>query len=180
MAADPIKAAINGAWSFCEEQQEALDEGRITEGQWFQNHERHFSSIYLASDNPRGQSGHGGDEARYRYTQEMVLEALEENGTLLDVGCANGYLVEKLTEWSRQRGWTIECHGLDISEGLIRLAKSRLPQWKDRFYTGNALHWRPSGGTATCASRSWTTCRGRAAGSSSCTCCTISWNPADA
>lgn len=131
MDVDRIKAAINGAWAFCEEQQ------------WFENHERHFTAHYLASGNPRGQSGHSGDEARYRYTQEMVLDALDGDGSFLDVGCANGYLIEKLTEWGRERGLALECCGLDISERLIELARRRLPVWSDRFFLGNALYGKP-------------------------------------
>lgn len=143
MSTDPVKSAINGAWAFCEEQQSALDRGLISEQQWFENHARFFTAHYLASENPRGQSGHRGDEERYRYSQEMILDALDGDGTFLDVGCANGYLVEKLAEWGRERGLALECYGLDISEPLIDLARRRLPAWKDRFFLGNALHWTP-------------------------------------
>ena len=141
--ADPIKAAIIGAWAFCEDQQSALDRGLITEQQWFENHKRFFTAHYLASGNPRGQSGHSGDEARYRYTQEMILDALDGDGSFLDVGCANGYLIEKLAEWGRERGRALECCGLDISEQLVELARRRLPAWRDRLFLGNALYWEP-------------------------------------
>jgi SAM-dependent methyltransferase len=140
---DPIKAAINGAWAFCDEQQSALDRGLITEEEWFAIHERYFADVYLASENPRGQSGHGGDDARYRYTHQMILDAVDGDGSFLDVGCANGYLIEKLTEWARERGIALACYGLDISERLIALARRRLPDWADRFFVGNALHGKP-------------------------------------
>jgi hypothetical protein len=144
VSVDAIKEAINRAYAFCEEQQAALDEGFISEAQWFDNHKRYFTAHYLASDNPRGQSGHGGDEARYRYTQEMILDAIDGDGTFIDVGCANGYLMEKLNDWSLERGYRLEFYGLDISEELIELARRRLPQWKDRFFVGNALYWEPA------------------------------------
>lgn len=143
MPVDPVSAAINGAYTFCDEQQAALDEGRITEEQWFENHRRFFSGIYLASDNPRGQSGHGGDEARYRYSQEMVLAAIDGDGAFLDVGCANGSLLEKLSEWTRGSGQALEYCGLDISPEMVALARRRLPRWADRFFIGNALDWLP-------------------------------------
>ncbi len=143
MEADPIKLAKNRAYQFCEEQQRALDEGRITEAEWFDIHKRFFTRNYLAADNPRAQSGHGGDEAGYRYTRGMVLEAIHRSGTFLDVGCANGYLMEKLHLWLRGTGLDVEFFGLDISEGLLDLAKRRLPQWQDRFFLGNALYWSP-------------------------------------
>jgi SAM-dependent methyltransferase len=143
MPVDPVRAAINGAYTFCEEQQAALDEGRITEEQWYENHRRFFSGIYLASDNPRGQSGHGGNEARYRYSQEMILAAIDDGGAFLDVGCANGYLLERLVEWTHGSGHALEWYGLDISPEMVELARRRLPRWADRFCVGNAIHWLP-------------------------------------
>jgi len=143
MDVDPIKYAKNRAYQFVEEQQQALDEGRITEKEWFDNHSRFSTANYLSADNPRAQSGHGGGEAVYRYTRMMVLEAIHKSGTFLDVGCANGYLMESLHRWLEGSGLTVEFYGLDISEGLIDLASRRLPQWEDRFLIGNALHWTP-------------------------------------
>jgi SAM-dependent methyltransferase len=143
MPVDPIKLAINRAYQFCEEQQRALDEGRITEAEWFEVHKEFFTRHYLAADDPRGQSGHSGGEAVYRYTRGMLLEAVHRSGSLLDVGCANGHLMEMLDRRLRGTGIEVEFHGLDISEGLLELARRRLPQWKDRFYLGNALYWSP-------------------------------------
>jgi SAM-dependent methyltransferase len=143
MSVDPIQYAINRAYRFCANQQQALDEGRITEAEWFEIHEQFFTAHYLAADNPRAQSGHGGDEARYRYTRMMVLEAIHRDGTFLDVGCANGYLIESLHRWLAGSGLNVTFYGLDISEGLLALARRRLPQWQDRFTLGNALTWAP-------------------------------------
>jgi SAM-dependent methyltransferase len=143
MTVDSIQYAINRAYRFCEEQQRALDEGRITEAEWFEVHKRFFTKHYLAADNPRAQSGHGGDEARYRYTRMMVLEAIDRGGTFLDVGCANGYLIESLHRWLSGSGLEVVFYGLDLSEGLLDLARRRLPEWQDRFYLGNALYWTP-------------------------------------
>ena len=96
MDIDPIKCAKDRAYQFEEELQRALDEGEITEAEWFDKHEAFIAGVYVAADNPRAQSGHGGDEARYRYTRMMVLEAIHKSGSFLDVGCANGYLMESL------------------------------------------------------------------------------------
>lgn len=143
MSSDPIKYAKNRAYQFLEEHQQALDEGRITEAQWFEIHNRFFTQHYLAADNPRGQSGHGGDEAQYRDKRMMILEAIHRNGTFLDVGCANGYLMESLERWLQGSGLAVEFYGLDISEPLLELAKQRLPHRQDRFFLGNALYWTP-------------------------------------
>lgn len=143
MAIDPIKYAKNRAYQFEDEQQRALDEGRISEAEWFAASERFTAAHYLAADNPRAQSGHGGNEAAYRYTRGMLLEAIDKSGRFLDVGCANGYLMESLHRWLTGSGLTVEFCGLDISPGLIELARRRLPQWQERFFTGNALYWTP-------------------------------------
>lgn len=143
MPDDPIKSALNRAWRFCDDQQRALDEGRITEEEWFETHKRFFTTHYLASANPRGQSGHSGGPEVYRYTRGMLIEAIHRDGTLLDVGCANGHLMEMVDCWLAGTGLRVEFYGLDISEGLLALAKQRLPPWRDRFFLGNALHWTP-------------------------------------
>jgi cyclopropane fatty-acyl-phospholipid synthase-like methyltransferase len=136
-----LKYAIEHAYEFCEEQQSLLDKGIITEKRWFENRNLLITNIYLKGDNPRKQSGHTGDEQRYRYTQGMLLEALYKSGSLIDIGCANGYLLEKLNQWIKNLDLRIDFHGLDISKELIALAKERLPSWKDHFYAGNALYW---------------------------------------
>ena len=138
-----IRRAKNRAYQFCDEQQKALDEGRITEQEWFEIHERFFSGIYLSADNPRAQSGHGGDEAAYRYTRSMLIEVIHRGGTFIDVGCANGHLMEMLARWLQGKGLIVEFYGLDISKALLEFATQRLPHWQDRFFLGNALHWSP-------------------------------------
>ena len=143
MTIDPIKYAKNRAYQFVEEQQQALDDGQITEAEWFDIHNQFFTGHYLAADNPRAQSGRSGDDAHYRYTRMMVLEAIHKSGTFLDVGCANGHLMAALDKWLDGCGLKVEFYGLDISEGLLQLAKQRLPQWQERFFLGNALYWTP-------------------------------------
>lgn len=143
MNAERIKYAKDRAYKFAEQQQQALDDGKITEEEWFLIHERFISKHYLAADNPRSQSGHGGGEAIYRYTRGMVLETIDRDGTFIDVGCANGYLIEKLSQWLQGMGIEVDFFGLDISAGLVDLAKRRNPQWHDRLYQGNALYWSP-------------------------------------
>lgn len=144
MKQEKFKAAIDRAYEFCEQKQAALDKGDITEAQWFENHNAYFTNAYLKSDNPCAQSGHGGDETRYRYTQGMILEALYKNGSFIDIGCANGYLIEKLDQWIQNIDIQIEFRGLDISKELLKIAKQRLPQqWKNNLFPGNALYWQP-------------------------------------
>jgi SAM-dependent methyltransferase len=74
-------------------------------------------------------------ENRWRETA-----ARHRGGSFLDVGCANGYLLESLVAWSPHR---LEPYGLEIAPELAALARSRLPQWAERIFVGNALDWQP-------------------------------------
>jgi SAM-dependent methyltransferase len=99
-----------------------------------------FDAAYPAGDNPRAQSGFGGDEARWEAGRRPIAKAIDQDGTFLDVGCANGYLLDCLVGWTPHH---IEPYGLDIAPSVAALARKRLPQWADRIYVGNALTWQP-------------------------------------
>jgi GNAT superfamily N-acetyltransferase/SAM-dependent methyltransferase len=99
-----------------------------------------YEEAYLQADGPRAQSGFGGDEARWEAARQPIAEAIDRSGTFLDVGCANGYLLESLVRWSAH---PIEPYGLDSAPGLVELARERLPHWPDRIFLGDALTWEP-------------------------------------
>src|SRR5919197_774439 len=99
-----------------------------------------YEKHYLASDDPRAQSGFRGDEARWALHRRPILAAIDRDGSLLDVGCANGHLLESLVAWSPHR---LEPYGLDFSSRLVALARDRLPHWRDRFFFGDVLEWTP-------------------------------------
>jgi len=131
--------------AYCDELNAALDGGEISEAQWYEARKEATAIAYLSRDNPRAQSGHGGDEGRWRYTRVlMVLEAIHKDGSFLDVGCANGYLIECLQKWIDGTGVQVEFCGLDISDALIELARKRLPDTPDRFFVANAVSWTPN------------------------------------
>ena len=121
----------------------ALENKEINKDEWYELNDIYFTRLYLSKDNPRGQSGHGGDEYHYAFSHLPIMEAVYKNGTFLDVGCANGYLMEMVHKWGAAIGFDLQMFGLDISEGLIELAKKRLPQWQDRFFLGNSFFWKP-------------------------------------
>lgn len=83
--------------------------------------------MYLSKDNPRAQSGHGGDEYHYIFAELPIIEAIYKNGTFCDVGCANGHLMEMLYKWATAIGFELQMFGVDMSEGLIELAKAGFP-----------------------------------------------------
>jgi hypothetical protein len=99
-----------------------------------------FEQAYLASDDPRAQSGFHGSAERWEAARRAIVEGIDRPGSFLDVGCANGLLMESVVEWSP---FPIEPHGVDFAPGLVELARRRLPQWADRIWLGDVLAWQP-------------------------------------
>jgi SAM-dependent methyltransferase len=97
---------------------------------------------YLATDDPLLQSGFGAGPERWRAEREPILAAVTGNGSFLDVGCANGFLLASLVAWAAERGVALEPFGLDWSAELIALARARLPG-ESRFFVADAWAWRP-------------------------------------
>ncbi len=98
---------------------------------------------YLGADDPRGQSGFRGDEARWERARRPIVSAVDRDGTFLDVGCANGLLMESLAAWAGEGGYRIEPYGLDLIDSLAAPARRRLPHWAERIFTGNVMDWQP-------------------------------------
>jgi SAM-dependent methyltransferase len=98
---------------------------------------------YLAGANPRQQSGFGRDERDWERFRRPIVAPIGTDGSFLDIGCANGLLMESVVTWAREDGHVIEPYGLDISERLAELARQRLPHWRERIFVGNALIWEP-------------------------------------
>jgi len=138
-----VEALKNRAWHEVAAIDLALENGVIDEGGWFRAMVQMIVPAYLAADNPRAQSGHSGDEGEWEAARRHILSAVDGPGTFLDVGCANGHLMETLTAWAAEDGVRIESYGVDISPELVALARRRLPQWARRIWVGNALTWQP-------------------------------------
>lgn len=102
-----------------------------------------FERAYLAGGDARAQSGFHGSPERWRAAREGIVEAIDGDGTFLDVGCANGLLLESVVEWSQ---FQVEPYGIDFAPGLVHLARGRLPQWADRLWVGDVFSWIPPRG----------------------------------
>ncbi len=98
---------------------------------------------YLGATDPERQSGFSGGAERWRIERSPLLEALPGSGEILDVGCANGYLLECLMLWGASQGLSVTPFGLDCAPALIQLARERLPQYAEHFFVGNAWDWIP-------------------------------------
>jgi SAM-dependent methyltransferase len=113
------------------------------ETRFFDREQALHEEKYLAGTNPRAQSGFGRGERDWERYRRIVTAPIDKDGTFLDVGCANGLLMESVVKWAVDDGHVIEPYGVDISPKLADLARSRLPHWKERIFVGNALTWSP-------------------------------------
>ncbi len=104
---------------------------------------RTLEAAYLKEDDPIRQSGFRGGAERWRAERMPILDAIDTDGDLLDIGCANGFLLKCLVKWGGERGLRLTPHGLDQGSRLIELAKVRLPEYADNFHVGNTWDWRP-------------------------------------
>src|SRR5262249_46774504 len=98
---------------------------------------------YLSGIEPWQQSGFSGPAERWERLRKPIADCVIKSGTFFDIGCANGYLIECILNWTKQRAVSITPYGLDISQPLINLAKQRLPKYSDNLFVGNALYWEP-------------------------------------
>jgi SAM-dependent methyltransferase len=138
-----ILLAKNRARPLLDDLETALASGEISENEWFERIAAVITPAYLAGQNARAQSGHSGDEEQWRCARSLIVDCIPKSGSFLDIGCANGHLMESLCEWGREKGLVVDVFGLDISPELVDLAERRLPQFVDRFFVGNALTWKP-------------------------------------
>jgi SAM-dependent methyltransferase len=140
MAEDPYAHLKDGAWRELAEIDRRLEQGEIDEDGWHEEVGALVVPAYLAATTPWEQSGKSGDRADWEHARSLIADAIDRDGTFLDVGCANGYLMESVVRWSP---YAVEPYGLDIAPELAALARRRLPNWSERIYVGNALAWDP-------------------------------------
>jgi Methyltransferase domain len=119
--------------------------GTLDQQAFYADNQRTLEAAYLRGTTPRQGSGFGGDERAWEQARRHITEGIAGDGTFLDMGCANGLLMESVAAWCAERGLTVEPYGVDISPALAELARRRLPRWAGRIWTGNAADWRPLG-----------------------------------
>ena len=137
---DELRSAKERGWRDLAEIDAALERGEIDETGWHARTTALIEGAYLSAETPQGQSGHSGDDERWEQARRLVLDACDRPGSFLDVGCANGLLMESVARWSEG---ALEPYGVEISASLADLARRRCPQWANRIWTANAGVWRP-------------------------------------
>lgn len=140
---DPFAPLKENKWREVAEIDARLARGEIDEGEWHREVQMLIVPAYLAADTPWEQSGKSGTVEDWEWSRSHVADAVDRDGTFLDVGCANGYLLECLPRWTV---FELERYGLEIASELAALAAERLPHLADRIFVGNALTWDPPRG----------------------------------
>lgn len=119
-------------------------EGEIDARQWHARVAAIVVPAYMSEVEPWAQSGHRGPLERWQKARRPILDAIDGPGLILDVGSANGFLLESLVSWAADEGVALDPYGIDISPDLVALAQRRIPNWTDRFEVGSIMDWRPS------------------------------------
>jgi SAM-dependent methyltransferase len=140
---EDLERAKDRAWRETAAADAAHERGELDDEGWHRAMEARIVPAYLRATTAQGGSGHTGTAVDWDWSRSIVAEAIARAGTFLDVGCANGLLMESVQTWSAARGIAIEPYGLDIAPELAQLAQRRLPHWADRIFVGNALGWVP-------------------------------------
>jgi 2-polyprenyl-3-methyl-5-hydroxy-6-metoxy-1,4-benzoquinol methylase len=117
-----------------------------SEESYYADNTRLLEPAYLRGTTAEEGSGSGATPEQWRVQREPIVDGIDRDGTFLDLGCANGHLMDSVRRWAGERGFTIEPYGADIGPRLVELARQRLPHWKDRIWVGNALTWTPPDG----------------------------------
>jgi 2-polyprenyl-3-methyl-5-hydroxy-6-metoxy-1,4-benzoquinol methylase len=118
----------------------------LDEPAFYADNLRTLERSYLRGQTPQEGSGFGGSEQAWRHARHHLTEAIRTDGTFLDVGCANGLLMESVAAWCAEHGLVIRPYGVDLAPGLVELARRRSPHWADRIWLGNAIDWLPPHG----------------------------------
>lgn len=110
--------------------------------EWFADLRERVRAYYLADpSDPYRQSGRSSGAARWALKRRCLADAVDRPGAYMDVGCANGLLLESLRSWC---AFELEPHGIDFVPELVELARRRFPERAGNFAVANAWDWEPA------------------------------------
>lgn len=110
---------------------------------WFDEVRHILQSAYIAAPTPWQQSGKGGTFEEWVRLRIPISECITRSGTFLDIGCANGFLLECLLGWTKMKGLDLIPYGLDYAPLLVEMAQQRLSAFKEHIFLGNGWDWQP-------------------------------------
>ena len=111
---------------------------------WFASLHAEVRASYLSDPaNPFRQSGRSSGAQRWEQTRRCIADAVPRGGDVMDVGCANGLLLQSLVAWCGERGLAVVPHGIDFVSELVELARLRHPDHARNFEVANAWTWVP-------------------------------------
>lgn len=102
-----------------------------------------LETAYLSAPDRPGGSGYAGGIRRWEQARRVIMAAVHRGGDFLDVGCANGLLMESLASWSVEEDTPLTLHGLEVSRALAERARAALPSAAERIYVGDVMTWNP-------------------------------------
>lgn len=135
---EEVEAAKERGWREIAAIDAAYARGDLDDAGWHEAVAALVVPAYLAAQTPQGGSGSSRDAAGWERARSLIAEAVAPGQAFLDVGCANGLLMESMAAWAG-----VEPYGLEISPELADVARHRLPRWADRIWVGNAAEWQP-------------------------------------
>jgi SAM-dependent methyltransferase len=138
-----IEAAKERSWRQVRAIDDAHTRGELDDAGWYRAIGALIEPAYLHTDTVEGGSGYTGSQNAWEHARSLIADGLARSGTFLDVGCANGLLMESIVVWGAERGFAVEPYGIDILASLADHARARLPRWVDRIFASNALGWVP-------------------------------------
>lgn len=62
--------------------------------------------------------------------RRFLAKSIDRDGRILDIGCANGFLLRCFQEWS---GKKLEPYGIDVNENMIKQARELFPDKQNHF-----------------------------------------------
>lgn len=103
-----------------------------------------LEDAYVAAGaGPGGSGSSDPSEGAWRAKRQHLAVPMDEDGTWLDVGCANGHLLATLPGWAAERGVTVEPHGLELLPRVAELARALHPRLAASIWTGSVMSWVP-------------------------------------
>jgi len=108
---------------------------------WLNRLKKDIEESYLRYKEPWKQSGFMMSEEDWVKCRKPVADCMDKSGTFLDISCSIGYLLESVLSWTKERGLSITPYGIDASEKLIKVAKTRLTAFENNLVVANAMSW---------------------------------------